>query len=489
MTVLTQMTGTPLTFTDRELLSQHLNEGRHEAFADLVRRYQLSAYRTAFARIGNRAQAEEAVQEAFLALASTSGRKALGQADDLKLWFLGIVSNKARAIARNERNMTRREILARHRQGTHPMKMEAPSGSATRIDSHEVEAMETALGELREEHRMPLILYYMEDLSQRQVARIMGIHQSSVARRIEEALVQLRINLARSGTLVGGIALANLLKAPGLIEVPNKLQETLLHPSFLKDVASHSVRKTFFTANARCSVWAKTGLVVVALLLALGVYLSQPLRLNAASNQVSTLPAIRSWSCSFDQSTDEALVYIQGHFTINHVPTAGAKCLVAGSGTTESIFLLPDLRPCSPALVTVRCWPSENWRMGAGWLGESESNTMWKWRGKYAKTNPYQSIDCNFYIIDSYIVSCVGNSVGGLARYSKSADGFRLYLTSQNIAIERIEYRELRSEEVPKNFREIEKMIGSENSESIKITSTMVLAHPVPLFEYLKKQE
>ena len=70
--------------SDRELLRLYFESDQHQAFTELAGRLQHAAYRVAFARIGNRAQAEEAVQEAFIRLAGEPGRRQLDQPGELK---------------------------------------------------------------------------------------------------------------------------------------------------------------------------------------------------------------------------------------------------------------------------------------------------------------------------------------------------------------------------------------------------------------------
>lgn len=179
---------------DLALLRLFFECGRQEAFAEFVQRHQHSAYRMAYACTGHREQSEDAVQEAFMLLADTLGRRALGKVDNIRLWFLGVVSNLALHASRSERRAWKRTALLQSRTAE-----TAGHADAAGFDAETHELLRRAMGQLQTRHRQPLTLYYMEKRNQHEVARLIGVSQSCVARRIEEALVQLRMHLKQHG--------------------------------------------------------------------------------------------------------------------------------------------------------------------------------------------------------------------------------------------------------------------------------------------------
>ena len=64
--------------SDDALYASFCTQQREAAFDELVRRFQHSAYRIAFARCGEPSVADEAVQEAFLRLAQRAYQHAQG---------------------------------------------------------------------------------------------------------------------------------------------------------------------------------------------------------------------------------------------------------------------------------------------------------------------------------------------------------------------------------------------------------------------------
>lgn len=105
---------TPERPVDEAALLARLRAGEKSAFEELVRRYHGPMQRAAAAIIGE-AQAEEAVQEAWLAairaLSGFEGRSSL------KTWLFRIVINEARGRLRKGRREVRLEDVVTDREG------------------------------------------------------------------------------------------------------------------------------------------------------------------------------------------------------------------------------------------------------------------------------------------------------------------------------------------------------------------------------------
>src|SRR5262249_22660345 len=75
--------------------------GRVERFAEIVARHQSPLFRVAMSRLGDRAAAEDAVQETFLA--AFRGRKSFSSGRPFRPWLWTIHKNVCEACARKER--------------------------------------------------------------------------------------------------------------------------------------------------------------------------------------------------------------------------------------------------------------------------------------------------------------------------------------------------------------------------------------------------
>jgi RNA polymerase sigma-70 factor, ECF subfamily len=86
---------------DDEALVRALRDGDERVFSDLVERWSGMMLRLALAHVGNRAIAEEVVQDAWLAVLRSLAR--FERRSTFRTWVLGIVVNLARSRARAER--------------------------------------------------------------------------------------------------------------------------------------------------------------------------------------------------------------------------------------------------------------------------------------------------------------------------------------------------------------------------------------------------
>ena len=150
------------------------------------------SYRTACMILGNKADAEEAVQEAFLR--AWRFRASLGTGAAIKPWLYRVVVNTCYT-------KLRKEIPHRARR-TEPEGSDVDGNvnwesSQERVaDSHD---LARALADLPAHLRVVIVLRYYADLSEREIATAIGRRQGTVKSRLHEA----RRMLAQHPALVG----------------------------------------------------------------------------------------------------------------------------------------------------------------------------------------------------------------------------------------------------------------------------------------------
>lgn len=172
--------------SDTELVAL-ARSGDHDAFGELVRRYQRPAYSVALSVAGNHQDAEDAAQEAFLT--------ALQRLDDCRnparfgAWFLSIVRNRAR-------NLVRRESL---RSGD-PIPDTAHSKEPSPAKAAQLAALrsrlEAALQTLPEVQREIVLLHDWEGWKHDEIAERLGIPSGTVRSHLHFARKALRAELA-----------------------------------------------------------------------------------------------------------------------------------------------------------------------------------------------------------------------------------------------------------------------------------------------------
>jgi RNA polymerase sigma-70 factor (ECF subfamily) len=68
----------------------------------------------------------------------------------------------------------------------------APAGPTSPLDSRLGAALDEALGQLADEDRLVLASYYLDDRTLTEIGRVVGVHESTISRRLEKLLKALR---------------------------------------------------------------------------------------------------------------------------------------------------------------------------------------------------------------------------------------------------------------------------------------------------------
>jgi len=168
--------------SDSELV-RRAREGDIDAYAVLVRRHHPSCMRFALRMLRERADAEEAVQDAF-----TSAYRALGRyrdRDRFRTWLTQILVNRCRSVLRGRR---REPILVAYEPAALEVEAESPAGWE-RSWSDEVQE---ALMQLPPALREAVLLHFVDGYRYREIARLTGAGVSAVKMRVKRGREQLR---------------------------------------------------------------------------------------------------------------------------------------------------------------------------------------------------------------------------------------------------------------------------------------------------------
>jgi len=189
--------GRPLEEAELVEWARHGDVGAYE---ELVRRYQHVAVRTAYLVMGGAAEAEDAVQEAFVK-AYYALPRFRGDAP-FRPWLLTIVANEAR---NRRKSAARRARLALRAGQDRPSGDAAPSPEVAALEEEERAILVEAVNRLREQDRMVIGYRYFLGLSERETASALGVPAGTVKSRLARALRRLRAALETTsgGTLAG----------------------------------------------------------------------------------------------------------------------------------------------------------------------------------------------------------------------------------------------------------------------------------------------
>ena len=167
--------------SDAALVSRVL-EGDLTAYATLMARYRADLGRFAYHMLGDRLDAEEALQDAFLrayrSLASCA------QPDRFGSWLFAILVNRCRTARERRR---RRERIVR------PELVEDTAAAGDAADAVAWrDEIRQALGQLAVDQREAFLLRHVEGLSYEEMATVTGARESTLRMRVKRAGDRLR---------------------------------------------------------------------------------------------------------------------------------------------------------------------------------------------------------------------------------------------------------------------------------------------------------
>jgi RNA polymerase sigma-70 factor, ECF subfamily len=164
-----------------------------QRLADWLEEGYVSSFRTACLILGNRADAEEAVQDAYLR--AWRFRDSLTSVPSVRPWLYRVVVNACYS-------KLRREIPHRDRRAPEePLSHVAARGAGPEARAEQSEVAQTVLTALQRlplSLRVPVVLRYYADLGERDIALAIGRRPGTVKSRLHEARRRLAADPALS---------------------------------------------------------------------------------------------------------------------------------------------------------------------------------------------------------------------------------------------------------------------------------------------------
>ena len=174
--------------SDIEQLVKASQRAERGAFDELVRLHQRRAMKAAVKVLGDANEAAEAVQQGFFAAYLKIGK--LRDASRFDAWLLKIVANAA--ISRR-RAAKRRFERIRDTEGYEDKNAVGPAENSRALELKE--AIQQAMLKLSAKEARAIALFGLEDLSQMQVAQIMGCSVGAVRYHVYKARQKLKVLL------------------------------------------------------------------------------------------------------------------------------------------------------------------------------------------------------------------------------------------------------------------------------------------------------
>jgi len=158
---------------DEKEMILRIKGGDEKAFHDLYEKYAGYALRAAAAVMRDRAGAADAVQEAFVRVYRNIDSFDIEM--PFKPWFYKILMNECRRLMKNRfRTVSLSEYLESN----------PGEGEPDQYDFEEYEELRKAVRKLKEIYRIPLVLKYLNDFTESQIADILELNVNTVKSRL-----------------------------------------------------------------------------------------------------------------------------------------------------------------------------------------------------------------------------------------------------------------------------------------------------------------
>jgi RNA polymerase sigma-70 factor, ECF subfamily len=171
---------------DEATLVARAKRGDSTAYEELVRMHQGIAFRVALAAAGDRGDAEEAAQDAFVKAYRALGR--FRAEAPFRPWLLRIVANEAR----NRRRSAGRRSGLELRAAAVVSGDAAPSPETTALALERRDALLRGLAALDGRDREVLVHRFLLGLDEEETAAVLGVRRGTVKSRTSRALDRLR---------------------------------------------------------------------------------------------------------------------------------------------------------------------------------------------------------------------------------------------------------------------------------------------------------
>jgi len=186
----------PLSDDEDKALIKRAASGDDPAFTAIMRKYKSPLYRFAYRHMGDADDAEDIVQDTFIAMHRNLAR--YNSKYKFSTWAFQIAMNKCRDLGRKRktRSFMQRMTPLMEVNITNVETQEDPDAKID--DKSRLDAVSTAISQLPQNLKAPLILCTIENMSHKQAAEILNISPKAVETRIYRARQSLTGSLGNS---------------------------------------------------------------------------------------------------------------------------------------------------------------------------------------------------------------------------------------------------------------------------------------------------
>ncbi|MCK6471499.1 MAG: RNA polymerase sigma factor [Planctomycetes bacterium] len=472
--------------SDAELIRAIASRRDREAFGELYRRYERQAYSLARYMLRETDLAEDAVQEAMLRIWRAAER--FTHDANPRGWVMRIVAVEALRKLKGKRQLqSRTEALDADAASGQP----APPETSEQAQGEALAALRLGIERLPESGRRVVTLYYLGGLTQQEIAQEMALTQQTVSHHLHEALKRLRAEFSRAGLAAAlplladdalGGALGESFHAPASLGA--HVFDALGRSGGSGAAVSRALSRK--AAAAKPSAIGVTVAVVAVAAAGAGYFAmgKQP-----APAQPAAAP-LRTNSWDFTRGTPPGFKILKGAWTVQvpkedklpggmyaHkeeaiIAALPVEVLSRPFVVQTDIFFSLELGKIVPneegGRSNLQCGVSYGYTEGDGdagmqaWL-QKPSGMRWDAPGA-------QAFRADHYFIGRYIFHLFEGQVISVKVNEAPYTTGQVYLLAFGCGIHRIDYRELREDEIPAVLRDPDAVVA-------KIRKEMVAGH------------
>lgn len=426
-----------------------------QAFVELCRRHERAAYNLARYILRNDDDAQDAVQDAFTQVWSSSSRFRAGNP---RAWILRIVqrscwAQRRASKARNEKEMTGMEKTDSARVDV------SPDEHAERAELSG--ALRSLLDGLTLQERGIVALRFGADLSHDDIAETMSMPRSTVSKRLKDILARLRVDLAGAGFAGAAAQLTPAAIGESVCSghpVPEGLAKRILEIASRSD----SLRAAPVTSIAQGTGHLAAWLLGISAVLAIGAsawwWLQTPHR-NAVpvhpSPKEKHEPAIslpRTWT--FEKGLPTDLKPVAGKWEWMKAEN-GRQAAVA---MREEVWVaLPVGLPRRPMCLSIRCrfvaQKVSSALFDAEWLDRQATIPRTLYAARENVSVDPKRIELRHYVWGRRIATVVNGKIHCVCVWDKAWPTKTLAFRMSNLSMDRVELRAVDTDAIPQVAR------------------------------------
>lgn len=462
--------------SDEDLFVRFIRGGPSSDLETLIARHHSFAYRVAIAVCGDDAVAQDAVQETcLLMLNKTVSFEPRGKGS-FKAWLYETIKRTTKTRSRSEmrkKQMAKHPHYLSHARDSAERQI-AAAGAGEEESSKVRKEVERALTGLGEDLRLPVVLHFLEGLSQVEIAPLIGVSPSQVSRRISQGLKELRSRMAAAGVSISAAVLPGLLTSSELLKAPaltaNFAQWAA--QAALKEGARASVR--YASRKSLAALW----LTLAACAMAVGGIawwnLSTQSKQSDAPKEVAPLPsgpvpaakpapqneppALRSYVWNFrpvpeNDHPSKSFEVIEGSWQwTNHKNVQSGMALQPGALVKIPVEMGDKPFRAKLDIPTILTGSAVEW--GVYWADSKGRMPRKTWKKNVTGLQP--SITIVIYFYDLWSVGLCNGRVAFVSQYERKEGTIAFAVTG---LVAQINIDELDSDGIPEEFRNPQALI------------------------------